>query len=61
MPKVAGRYQAVERVKRIVLQVDAESKQDAIRMILLALAEPEDRSDFEAWVTSGMEIELVIR
>lgn len=60
MPKIAGKYQAIVREKRIVRTVDAESKEHAIRTVLLDLSKDEDRMDFEAWVLGGMEIELLI-
>ena len=61
MPKVAGTYRAVVRVKRQVFSVPAESKQDAIRKTLLHLASLEDSTDFIAWVNGGMEIEVAGR
>lgn len=61
MPKVAGTYRAVVRVKKIVAKTPAESKQDAIRIMLLGLAHNEDQTDFTQWVEGGMEVELVAK
>lgn len=58
MPKVAGTYQAVIRIKLAVREGHAESKQEAIRDTLLDLGSREDRTTFEDWVKTGMEIEL---
>ena len=59
MPKVAGWYRAIVREKLAVAEGKAESKEAAIRGMLIELASREDRSDFERWVNGGMEIELV--
>jgi len=59
MPKVAGTYAAVVSVKRTITAVDAESKEAAIRMMLLEIANYEDRQDFRDWVNGGMQVELV--
>ena len=59
MPKVAGTYHAVVRVKKVVAKTESESKEAAIRAMLIMLASQEDRTDFEDWVNGGMEIELV--
>ena len=58
MPKVAGKYQAVVRVKMIVYTASAESKEAAIRIMLINLAAEDDRTDFADWVNGGMEIQL---
>ena len=60
MPEVAGRYNAVVRIKKVLCFVDAESKQEAIRMMLLDLASAKDQTGFKAWVNSGMETELIL-
>lgn len=58
MLRIGGTYQAVVRVKKVLMRVEAENKEDATRTMLIELASEEDQSDFIAWVDGGMEIEL---
>lgn len=58
IPKIAGTYQAVIRVKIVAVEQQAESKQEAIRLMLLDLGSRKDRTSFEDWVNGGMETEL---
>jgi len=59
MPKVAGRYGAVVKITKTVAAANAESKEAAIRIMLLELAAADDNSNFQDWVNGGMETVLL--